>query len=63
MPNKKILILTIAASVTAAVVATLLMKLLGIDNPAVIGGGVSGGVSGAIAGSLILSRQKSEKPE
>ena len=55
---KKNLILTIAlASALVAILVVVVLKLLGYDNPTVIGGGVAGGVAGAISSSLLKKRK------
>ncbi len=43
-------------SISSAVVAVVILKYVGHENPAVIGGGVAGGVAGAI--SAILFKNK-----
>lgn len=55
---KKNPILTIAlASTLVAILVVVVLKLLGYDNPTVIGGGVAGGVAGAISSSILKKRK------
>ena len=55
---KKNPILTIAlVSALFAILVVVVLKLLGYDNPTVIGGGVAGGVAGAISSSLLKKRK------
>lgn len=57
---KKNPIITIAIiSALFAILAVVVLNLLGYDNPTVIGGGVAGGVAGAISSSL-LKKKKGE---
>ena len=44
-------------SVLSAVVSVVILKYVGHENPAVIGGGVAGGVAGAITASLFKRKK------
>jgi formiminotetrahydrofolate cyclodeaminase len=55
---KKNPILTIVlVSALCAVVVVVILKLIGYENPTVIGGGVAGGVAGAISSSLFKKKK------
>ena len=52
MKSNSILTIALISSLSAIVVVVVL-KLLGYENPTVIGGGVAGGVAGVISSSLL----------
>lgn len=55
---KKNPILTIVLiSTLSAVLVVVILKLIGYENPTVIGGGVAGGVAGAITSSLFKKKK------
>jgi hypothetical protein len=54
---KKNPLLTISlVSVLVAILVVVVLKLLGYDNPTVIGGGVAGGVIGAISSTVLKKK-------
>ena len=57
---KRILGWTILAAVVASASATILLKLVGVEAAAGIGGGIGGGVAGAVAASLHSKSKPSE---
>jgi len=52
------LLLICLISALAAIVVVVVLKFLGHDNPAVIGGGVAGGIAGAISTSLFKRKKE-----
>lgn len=47
----------ILGAALAAVVTVVVLKLLGVENPGVLGGGVAGGVAGALAGRFATKKK------
>lgn len=47
---------TVVFAAVAAVLAVVILKLMGIEGTGVIGGGVGGGVAGALSGNFASKR-------
>ena len=56
MKNNRI-VKIVLISVLAALVVVVLLKIIGYENPTVIGGGVAGGVAGALGSSFLRKRR------
>lgn len=57
MKNKSLLVLALISALTAIVVVVVL-KILGMDNQTVFGGGVAGGIIGALSTTLFYKKRK-----
>jgi hypothetical protein len=57
--NMKILLITCAVSIVAAVITTVLLKMFGVEETAVIAGGVSGGI-GAVVATQLAAKKKDD---
>lgn len=55
--DKKAFLTIVRLSATSAIVVVVVLKLLGHDNPTVIGGAVAGGVAGAIGAYLSIRKK------
>lgn len=58
MTAKK-LILVIVGAALVSVIAVIILRLLGMTNAAVIGGGVAGGITGALGASYVGGQKDS----
>ena len=51
--NKKQLLTLALTSALVAIVVVVVLKILGHNNPTVVGGGVAGGIAGAVSATII----------
>lgn len=57
--DNKLLKIALFAAVAAAVIV-IVLKALGVENSAAIGGGIGGGIAGALAGSFSKKKKSQE---
>lgn len=56
--DKKQLLTLALTSAFVAIVVVVVLKIMGHNNPTVLGGGVAGGIAGAVSGTIIRRNKK-----